>query len=492
MLNELNNTHFKPHGYPWGLIKKKGEIMASLDKEYYKPFLSQYVNVASYDVIIWSEDLAKMSVKVCPEGYTPPIINSNILNGGLIITSDNPEVPIFAERVYCNLVTNEIYLSENSFNEHWSSIAKSIDMVIKYDKNCSIKNPKHIVDLNLLNNSIKSARIKHDKIEYDNIVEITSGMRLALSPNIYFYDNEHIYVHDYTCCKINGANKKVLAASSMPSGKRLCNYCKKHLALRSACMPRLDLIEMADKFLFSFPEINDNTIAHYFLNNIKIIDATVCSLTLFKNEDTFVIKKQDNDLALWHNNYVMTADNSRHITEGYHPQKVNSNNILTYLNNIESYTWAGHLESKGAINEESAEVITTTEKVLNPKELIKVTEITKPATKTTTKKVQKTATKAKKRKPTSKLGLLNKLKQFLQKPTAHKSVINTKKPNKKTIVSNQDLRNVINDFIARKEMFEYNTEKSQNVIERAAIKSKVRELKRCISQLEQLLQESES
>ena len=63
-------------------------------------------------------------------------------------------------------------------------------------------------------------------------------------------------------------------------------------------------------------------------------------MTVKCNEDTWIIKIDPNrEMSLWHNNYIRVGNSDRYITDGFHEQHIQSDNLKYLMNYIGEYNW---------------------------------------------------------------------------------------------------------------------------------------------------------
>ena len=128
---------------------------------------------------------------------------------------------------------------------------------------------------------------------------------------------------------------------------RQCMKCRRKLCIRVACSPNVK--QMAPlSHLLTEAEIKDSQLERYVLNyRLKFKCEKDGELIVCGKEDTWIIKEMKNGkLSLWHNNYVVTGEKERYITQGFHDQGIEVKSFSFLMEYINNYTYEKHLKAK--------------------------------------------------------------------------------------------------------------------------------------------------
>lgn len=252
----------------------------------------------------------------------------------------------------------------------WCHLQISIDNAIQNIENqgemCPISKPEDILEFDNLYRPGAKPILLSQRIEYVPRAvtpEERRKQRLIDNPKmLFFYTENSRCFHDRECKEVRKLLPgKFEASNVIPENREFCSMCKKKLLLRLACYPNTKQIAMCTG-IFQKYHVGTRKIEHYVMDAGMRFHATDFSaLRVESGEDRWIIKGIDtNHLELWHNNYIKINSRERHFTEGFHEQNVESTNLTSLLNFIESYSWEKHLELESIAANEDTEDATNT------------------------------------------------------------------------------------------------------------------------------------
>ena len=103
-----------------------------------------------------------------------------------------------------------------------------------------------------------------------------------------------------------------------------------------------DILDLFDKGKFGTKKIDAY---------INMCEASGVSFDMFDSERPFmqcpkdqlekygVMSKDNKEMSLWHNNYIRIGNSDRYITDGFHEQHIQSDNLKYLLDYIGGYNW---------------------------------------------------------------------------------------------------------------------------------------------------------
>ena len=256
--------------------------------------------------------------------------------------------------------TDDVYIPEANFNAFWKRIRPCVSLGIEIQKeqgyDLQIEKPEDIVDLSHLKRRRSEAVIKHGELVYipiytsQNELMLIGKKQSALDnpKNLFFYSKVESVFHDKDCDSVKRIKPEYFRASeTAPESFHSCMKCRRKLCIRVACSPNVKQMAPLSQ-AFSEYGIKDSQLERYVLNyGLKFKCERDDELIVSGKEDSWIIKgMKDGKLSLWHNNYVVTGEKERYITQGFHDQGLevkNFNFLMEYINN---YTYEKHLKAK--------------------------------------------------------------------------------------------------------------------------------------------------
>ena len=327
------------------------------------------------DVILWGEDLFDARMVVYPKkikdvpGYND--FRYRLTDAGLVYFNFRVSKYTNVMVVRWDPLKRAMYITEGHFNKVWKFLRNSIALGIKIrgdQEDFPIKTAEDIVDLSLMRNDrsngvIEENVIKHIQRELSEEEKRAIGRKQSALDNkslFFFYSDQGESFHDRECVEIKKMQPEYFKCSeTMPDGYMPCRRCKRRLALRWACDPFTKQIGAVDHILKS-KEVKDSLVFKYaFDYGLKFSVDGEGNLNITSTEDDWIIKGFDEEnLSLWHNNYVRTGPESRYITTGFHNQGLDGKSIFFMMEYIKNYSFVKHLESEefGGIEERDEDI----------------------------------------------------------------------------------------------------------------------------------------
>ena len=306
-----------------------------LEKELYKNAAENPIYWSDYENIIWAEDL--FDIQIVPYPKTLKVIPGyetfmNRLEPYGLVVVEHKSFSIRIIDTIADVTTNRLYIAKNVFTKFWDDIKLSI---ISYMKGMHItKDPEQCVDRSLL----YSGKIKMPKeTEW-------KGKKQSLLDNpeyLFYTDMDSKIFHDKDCQYITSIDgKRMQAFKTRPEGMEYCPACAYRLYIRFACHPISKQIPIIERILKE-NDIKLGKLIHYIeVLGMKFYAESYSSLTVKCNEDTWIIKIDPNrEMSLWHNNYIRVGNSDRYITDGFHEQHIQSDNLKYLMNYIGEYNW---------------------------------------------------------------------------------------------------------------------------------------------------------
>lgn len=349
------------------------------EKAYYRDEFRRISSKYNTSQFLWGEDLLDKKLMVYTGKFKKipdyDLLSEELMDSRLIIVCPRKEQAL--KGIPCRFapLTDSIYISEDDFNRNWkllkSSVKLGMKMIERSGTECSVHSPDDlVVFVNLMRKS-SEPYLENDRIAYKPRKKSEEEMRLERRRQsaldnldfLYFYSKEGGAFHDRSCIhvkEISDANFRFSAEK--PEGRNFCKRCMRTLFLRIACAPNNKEIPACDRFLARYG-IGTKLLKELVENGLRFHVRKLNEMIVNGTEDTWkIIATDQNDLELWHNNYVKTSETERYLTEGFHKQGVEGKTLRYMLRYIENYSWEKHLagEVKLSMEEYLNEEETTT------------------------------------------------------------------------------------------------------------------------------------
>lgn len=332
--------------------------MVNSEKEFYSYELSMIARNYQDYTFIWGEELIDKKLIVYSgllkniEGYSYLKHKLNMCVVVWINKTIKYMVAVLDEE------TENIYFSEEMFNNAWNYLRNSVSVGIRMAKEKNmpvISKPEDIVVLNNIERegSIavidrKTYKIKyvHKKLTEEERYKNSRKQSLLDNPKMfYFYSDKGKYFHDRDCEEIKKISSDEFCASETVPDKMICPKCAKKIYFRKACYPNTKQIFICDR-IFLEHKIAIKRIKYFVMEaGMKFHATTLEKLMVECREDKWIIERlRSNELELWHNNYIRTSPTQRYITQGYHKQRTEAKTLGQMLWYIENYSFEKHLQ----------------------------------------------------------------------------------------------------------------------------------------------------
>lgn len=132
-----------------------------------------------------------------------------------------------------------------------------------------------------------------------------------------------------------------------PGWENFCWKCSRIAVIREGL--HKDLTKQLDAVVFLFHKMNASTrLIHSLFHEHggQVFRIEDDSLFVKVREDSWIIQPEETGCMLYHNNYYVLEDDSRIISEGYHPQIESPLAFHFIYSAITSYSWEEHVRRK--------------------------------------------------------------------------------------------------------------------------------------------------
>lgn len=334
------------------------------EKEFYSGQLEEAAVRFQAEYFLWGEEMINRKLILYPkklkqiEGYDK--IRGALEPCGLVIMNFQKEHFLSCMAATLDTNSGNVYFMETSFNGAWKRLKKSILLGIRIANDrgipCDITRPEELVVLDHLVREGSLPYIKNDRIQYrsrqipeEERRRHSRRQSLIDNPRMNFYYSEDgRYYHDKDCPLVKEIDvERFCASQDAPAGKEMCLYCRRQIYFRKACAPNIKQAPICDR-IFKNHRVSIEKIEHCVMEaGMKFHASALDEMQIEGADDRWVVKGLNTDhLSLWHNNYVKTSETERHITEGYHNQKVEGKSLTQILRYVEGYSWEKHLEKQ--------------------------------------------------------------------------------------------------------------------------------------------------
>lgn len=156
--------------------------------------------------------------------------------------------------------------------------------------------------------------------------------------------------HDRDCpCAAKIPDAAFDMAADFPGWENFCWKCSRVAVIREGL--HKDLTKQLDGAVYLFRKMNASTrlihsLFHEHGGQIFRIDEN--SLYIKVREDSWILQSEESGCMLYHNNYYVVEDDSRIISDGYHPQIDSPMAFHFIYSAITSYSWEEHVRRKRA------------------------------------------------------------------------------------------------------------------------------------------------
>lgn len=326
------------------------------EKQLYHQELEETTKYMMSETFFWGEDLIDYKLVIYKKKISHLTkyndIKENLIDAYLLYLDFSHTNFIKFMPVRYDTTTDTLYLNEQNFNICWKYLQRSIQLGINIriaDKRLSYHfEPTDILDLSELCTEHSIAYISNYKICYRSYLpeeqdKLERQKRSILDNQQYsFILEDGRILHDKKCPLLNQvAADKITGLKFFDMTASLCPQCQWESLLSCACGSK-EQVAQCKKYLqhhqFFLYDIKD-AIENHQLHLKKIKNG----IEVTYNEDTWQILNKENIYELWHNNYVITAVETRYITSGFHNQHVESTNPKTLWTYLTNYSWQEHL-----------------------------------------------------------------------------------------------------------------------------------------------------
>ncbi len=281
--------------------------------------------------------------------------NKQLFNQACILLIQGYDAKL--KKVQCTILeeTKEIYIAIDKFNQFWGMINSSIYRN-KYRMGLNITHDtiNNRVNCKLLEKSNRTAFVNGSyKIEYKGKeIDIETQRMLSKRANAlndktirYIYSKSDNIVHDRDCKQVELIPYWDFECSSIvPPDRKHCPMCKRKMLIRNAVQEDISRFAWYEHF-FEKKKIGYQELKR-FLNAATIHMENANEMHVKCNEDKWIIViDKQNEIFLYHNNYIKINDTERKITTGYHRQKNHPDTWSGIIWYITKYSWEKHLEN---------------------------------------------------------------------------------------------------------------------------------------------------
>lgn len=156
--------------------------------------------------------------------------------------------------------------------------------------------------------------------------------------------------HDRDCpCAVKIPDAAFDMTADFPGWENFCWKCSRIAVIREGL--HKDLTKQLDAVVFLFRKMNASTrLIHSLFHEHggQIFRVEENRLFIKVREDSWIIQLEETGCMLFHNNYYVLNDDSRIISEGYHPQIEAPMAFHFLYSAITNYSWEEHIKRKRA------------------------------------------------------------------------------------------------------------------------------------------------
>ena len=149
---------------------------------------------------------------------------------------------------------------------------------------------------------------------------------LLAKPNLlYVHDNKSDLFHDRDCpCVADIQDKTFTIQEGFPKGKKFCNACYRKALIRKGINSQAQQI---NRYLNAFNHMrakNEDLYLLFIVHKAQLISVSKneYSVCIQVKDDRWRIRRTEDELQLYHNNYKVMADGERVFYNDFHRQKV--------------------------------------------------------------------------------------------------------------------------------------------------------------------------
>ena len=330
------------------------------EKELYKELAGAVIYRSGHQNIIWAEDLFDVQIvpysgKLKEIPAYDEIAPRLELYGLVIVKHRNRDIQVVDTKA--DVEKNRLYISESLYRACWHEIRDSIAGAMA-ERHIDAE-PASCVDRSLL----QRKKPTRPQIKQVDSWERRKQSLLDNREYIFYYDADGDTFHDRDCRELLKVNPEHFqAAKARPEGIGYCPRCAHRLYARIACYPNSKEVDAVEHFVRRHHIGREQWMAYVEDFNMKIHITTLSEVRIFCHEDSWMILVGENEeMSLWHNNYIRTGDGSRYIVDGFHEQGYKSKNLKFLLDVISRYDWTTYHQEPDACDEkfesEKSEVV---------------------------------------------------------------------------------------------------------------------------------------
>ena len=163
----------------------------------------------------------------------------------------------------------------------------------------------------------------------------------------YAYSKKQMILHDKDCDLVRMIpDWEFDMVETIPKGMTICQKCYRRALIRSAVGDDSKKMNAYVRFFDTIEASNSDLYMLLVEHHASIHWENPHTLTIKVNEDRWQIVHMEQGNLLYHNNYYVLEDYSRHFLNDYHEQRVNGTQDFHHYSYIIShYSWAEHVES---------------------------------------------------------------------------------------------------------------------------------------------------